>query len=510
MEAFSLTRQVDAVHVSRCAHLVGIAGNGMRALADVLVSWGWTLSGSDANAVEVSRLACAGVQGYAGHAAENVAHDTELIVYSDAVPPDNPELRRAAELGIPALSYFQMLGRLSAGRPTIAVAGTHGKSTTTAMLAHVLVRAGQDPTVLCGAAPIGATSGGRAGRLRAPLPLAEGPEMRMTDGIAQCKLPHPIPSLLPRPSSLPNPQSTLSNPFFLIEACEYRSNFLHLRPTQAAILNVELDHVDCFDSLAAVEGAFRRFAALLPEAGFLLARHDCESTRRAIQDAKCRVETFGLASGADWSATGLEADRGRFRFTLLRRGCPLCPVRLSVPGRHNVLNALAAAALAYENGVSAEEIAAGLADFPGLRRRLETLGAWRGATVIDDYAHHPTEVAAALAAVRLMHPHARVWCVFQPHQASRTARLLDELAKSLQNADNVMVAEVFRAREGVPRPGEATAADLARRAAELGAAVVPVHATAEIVEVLRTQLAPGDVWVTLGAGNMEGFRDLGI
>ena len=172
-----------------------------------------------------------------------------------------------------------------------------------------------------------------------------------------------------------------------------------------------------------------------------------------------------------------------------------------MPGEHNVLNALAAAALAYENGVSADQISAGLAEFPGLHRRLELLGTWHGATLIDDYAHHPTEVTAALTTVRRMFPRARVWCVFQPHQASRTARLLDELAASLQNADKVMVAEIFRAREGDPQPGEVTAADLARRAAELGVEVLPGHGDREIVETLETQLAPGDVLVTLGAGD---------
>jgi UDP-N-acetylmuramate--alanine ligase len=195
--------------------------------------------------------------------------------------------------------------------------------------------------------------------------------------------------------------------------------------------------------------------------------------------------------------------RGRFNFEVRRFGRPLCDVRLPAPGEHNVLNALAAAALAYENGLSPEQIAEGLGSFPGLHRRLEVLGTWRCAQLIDDYAHHPTEVTATLAAIRRMAPHARVWCVFQPHQASRTATLLDELAASLQNADKVLVAEIFRAREGDPQPGEVTAADLAQRAAELGVEVLPGHSASEIVETLETQLAPGDVLVTLGAGDVE-------
>ena len=181
-------------------------------------------------------------------------------------------------------------------------------------------------------------------------------------------------------------------------------------------------------------------------------------------------------------------------------------MRLQTPGRHNVLNALAAAALAWANGATAEQIAAGLDSFAGLHRRLELLGTWRGVALVDDYAHHPTEVAAALDAVRQLFPHRRVWCVFQPHQVSRTARLLDELAASLQNADRVLVAEIFRAREGSPRPGEVTAADLARKAAALGVEVLPGHTAEEIVRTLETGLAPGDVLVTLGAGDVAKLR----
>jgi UDP-N-acetylmuramate--alanine ligase len=437
-------------------HLVGIAGNGMRALADVLLGWGWQISGSDWDVTPVQAFSAAGARLFQGHDAQFLPSDADEVVHSDAVSRDNPEIRLAVERGIPTSSYFQMLGRLAVGRQMLAVAGTHGKSSTTAMTAHLLTRAGLDPTVICGATPLGATSGGRAGR----------------------------------------------SDLMLVEACEYRTNFLHLQPQHAAILGIEPDHFDCYDSLAQLERAFRQFAESIPTGGFLLARHDCQSTRRVTARLPCRVESFGLSADADWSAHILGEEGGRFRFEVRRFGRRLCEARLQVFGLHNILNALAAAALAWENGVPSKQIASGLGSFPGLHRRLEVLGC----TLIDDYAHHPTEVSAALSAVRLMFPHSRVWCVFQPHQASRTARLLDELAESLQNADKVMVAEIFRAREGEPRPGEVTAADLARRAAELGAEVLPGHAAEEIVSILETQLAPGDVLVTLGAGDTERFR----
>ncbi len=448
-------------------HLVGVAGNGMRALADVLAGCGWDVSGSDRFCD--GRLGATGLSSGArsihysqGHAAENVPAEAALVVYSDAVPMTNPELCRAVELGLPTLSYFEMLGRLSADHHTVAAAGTHGKSSTTAMLAHILVAAGRDPTVLCGATPLGATSGGRAGR----------------------------------------------DELMLIEACEYRRNFLHLRPQQAAVLGIEPDHFDCYESLQQIEDAFQRFAESVPADGMLLIRHDCPSTRRAAAGATCRVESFGLSEDADWSADRIADDRGMFRFGVRHFGRRFCDVRLRVPGRHSVLNALAAAALAWHNGVAAATIAAGLNSFPGLHRRMEVLGTWRGITHVDDYAHHPTEVTAALAAVRRMFPNCRVWCVFQPHQASRTARLLDEFGASLQNADKVMVAEIFRAREGNPQTGEVTAAHLAERARRLGADVLPFHSLEEIAAVLQTHLASGDVLVTLGAGDVARLRIL--
>jgi UDP-N-acetylmuramate--alanine ligase len=291
----------------------------------------------------------------------------------------------------------------------------------------------------------------------------------------------------------------------LVEACEYRANFLHLRPRHALILGIESDHFDCYGSLQQIEAAFQQFAASVPADGLVLARHDCPSTRRVIAGLTCRVETFGFDPDADWSADSLAEESGLFRFGVCHEGRKVCDVRLSVPGRHNVLNALAAAALACENGLSGQQVAAGLAGFPGLQRRLEMRGLWRGATLIDDYAHHPTEVAAALAAVRGLFPRRRVWCVFQPHQVSRTERLLDELAESLQNADKVLVSEIFRAREGGPRPGEVTAVDLARQARAGGVEVLPARTDEEICRTLENRLAPGDVLVVMGAGDTAGL-----
>ncbi|MEE8450426.1 MAG: cyanophycin synthetase, partial [Thermoguttaceae bacterium] len=263
------------------------------------------------------------------------------------------------------------------------------------------------------------------------------------------------------------------------------------------------DHFDCYDSLSDLEDAFARFARRVPPDGLILAADDCPVTRRVVANVPCRVETFGLDRQADWSARRLSSRHGQYCFEICRLGQAVCDVSLPVPGRHNVLNALAAGALAWHNGVTWERIGRSLACFPGLRRRFERLADGRGALLIDDYAHHPTEVIATLRTVRQVAPRRRVWCVFQPHQTSRTERLLDELAAALHNADKVLVAEIFRAREGPPRSGGVTAADLAQRIRLGGTDVAGVHGDDEIVRHLQTHLRPDDVLITMGAGDIR-------
>ncbi len=424
------------------AHLVGIAGVGMRSLADVLDAAGWQISGSDVNADALvgSRYA---VQ--AGHRADAIDHTLDLLVHSDAVPADNPERCRAGELGLPTFSYPQMLGRLMESRSGVAIAGTHGKSTTTAMAAEILTVAGLDPTVVFGATPMGATSGGRLGRGR----------------------------------------------WMLAEACEYRANFLHLKPRMAVILGIEPDHFDCFASPADLEQAFAEFARAVPGDGLLLARNDCEATRRAIDGLDCHCESFGLTPSATWRAVALCERRGFYWFQVRCRERLLCEVKLPMPGRHNVLNALAAAALASHCGASGRAIRDGLERFAGLERRMELIRDEHAIAILDDYAHHPTEVAAALATVRQMYPARRVWCVFQPHQASRTQSLLDEFARSLHNADKIIVTEIVRAREAPAGESDVTAADLAARVAATGADVIHLASAAEIEHHLQRGLQAG-------------------
>ena len=403
-----------------------------------------------------------GVTVFHGHAAGNVPPDAQLLIYSAAVPAENSERHRAEQLGIPSYSYAEMLGQITADRRTVAVAGTHGKSTVTAMTAEILIRAGLDPTVICGAAPV----------------LENGCGLDHTGGhYGRGKI-------------------------ALVEACEYRENFQHLRPNIAAILNIDPDHFDCFPTSDDLLSAFARFAQNVSEDGRLIVSHACSRAREIANASGRQFATFGLSSTADWRAANLEHSRGRYRFELVRHGRRLTQISLAVAGRHNVLNALAAAAMARHCGVSIQQIAQGLALFHGLQRRLQARGRWAEATWIDDYAHHPTEVSATLAAVRQMFPRRRLVCVFQPHQASRLAILLDELAASLHNVDKIAVADVFRAREGVQLPGEATSSDLAAALRSAGADVIHQHNPTAIARQLTTELEPHDVLVTMGAGDL--------
>ncbi|MBI3838074.1 MAG: UDP-N-acetylmuramate--L-alanine ligase [Planctomycetia bacterium] len=441
------------LHKPARAHLVGAAGCGMRSLADVLATMGWQITGSDLSA-DVAIDSAIEIQN--GHRADRVDAGLDLVIYSDAVAPTNPEVRRARQLGVSTMSYPQMLGRLMSTRNGVAIAGTHGKSTTTAMAAEILVTAGFDPTVLFGAAPLASRSGGRLGRSR----------------------------------------------WLLAEACEYRANFRYLKPQLAAILNIEVDHVDYFHSLSDLERAFTEFARHVPREGLVVSRADCAATQRAIAPLDCACESFGLTPSATWRATALRERRGFYTFQIRCRERLVCDAKLQVAGRHNVLNALAAAALASHCGATGTAIRAGLERFAGLKRRLELVNDAPGIMILDDYAHHPTEIAAALATARQMAPGRRLWCVLQPHQASRTGRLLEEFAHSLANADKIIVARIVRAREGARRPGEVTANHLAQRVAELGRDVVHLPEADEIKNHLENSIRPGDVVITLGAGDI--------
>jgi len=369
--------------------MVGIGGSGMSSVAAVLVRRGAFVSGTDLLETAVlDHLRDIGVRivpdAGANRSGERRA---DLVVASAAIPADHETLVQARRDGIPVIKYARLLGELMRRRDGIAVSGTHGKSTTSAWLAFVLRRAGLDPTFVIGAHVEQLGGSGAAG-----------------DG-----------------------------PHFVAEACEFDRSFLNLHPRSAAILNIEEDHLDCYGDLAAIVDSFRQFAASLPDDGLLVLNgHDPNCTTLADQLDGAH-ESFGLDPEHDWAATELSLEDGCYEFTLARCRETFGRVRIGIPGRHNVLNALAVCALATRAGVERGALLDALPLFSGAQRRMQVLGCEHGVTIADDYAHHPTEIRATLEAARERFSPHRVWCVFQPHQHSRTRRLLAEFASSLDS-----------------------------------------------------------------------------
>ncbi len=440
-------------------HLVGICGAGMKALAELLVGEGWRVTGSDLQPPSPAILAMErrGMRVHRGHDTNHLPENVDLLVYSPAVGLDNPERQSAAALGIRQLSYSQMLGALMRGRTGVCVAGTHGKSTTTAMTACVLRDARLAPSAIFGAELCGSGQSGWAG----------GGEL------------------------------------FVAESCEYKRSFLDLAPTYAAILNVEPDHFDCYAEFRETQQAFADFASLVPADGVLVVRGDSESARPAVRAARSRVVTFSDQPGSDWWATDIRPTLLGTRFRVFFHGEYYSEISLRLTGSHNVQNALAAAALAHEAGVSPADIREGLADFPGVRRRFESLGSWRGIALYDDYAHHPTAVEATLNAARQKFGKRRIWCLFQPHQVSRLRTLMDDFAHSFGAATEVLVAPVYAAREAAGGEPEAASAELARRIAANGVSARYCPGLDPIRATVEDEARPGDMLITMGAGDIN-------
>lgn len=441
------------------AHLVGVCGAGMRALAEVLLSHGWKLSASDSlpPAPAIQQLIRQGLTFHHGHAAEYVPVSAQVVIHSPAVPLENPERTVARERGIPDHSLPEFIGTLMREKHGVCIAGTHGKSTTTAMVGTILADAGRRPSVILGAELV---DGGRSGW------AGSGDE-------------------------------------FVVESCEFQRSFLHYAPQYAALLSVQLDHVDCFPDLAAAEAAFREFAQLVPADGAIVACRDCPATMRVVDGVAARTVTFGTHPEATWRADDLRKAPTGERFRMYRDGQFFLELALRIPGKHNVLNALAAAALTAEMGVSAREIRESLQEFQGIRRRFESLGTFRGVTIIDDYAHHPTAVQATLQTARELYGRRRIWCVFQPHQVSRTRALMDEFASSFGAADQVIIAPVFAAREADDDAPQLAAQELTQRIRNTHPAVDSADSLDRIVATLEDGLRPGDVLLTMGAGNID-------
>ncbi len=438
-------------------HMVGIGGVGMCGAARVLLARGARVTGSDMReSANVRILRPLGAAIAIGHRAENVPAAAEVVVISAAVKEENPEVGAARERGLEVMKYSAMLGRLMKDKRGVAIAGTHGKTTTTAMVTAGLEHSGRDPSYVVGGDMPGLGGSSRAG---------EGD-------------------------------------FFVAEACEYDRSFLNLRPEIAVITNIEEDHLDYYRDISEIEEAFLEFASLLPSEGFLLARADDPRCRSVAEKVRCARETFSVSGESDWTARVVEWEGIRSRVIVVHKRDEFVELELHVPGEHNVLNALAAVGVLFRAGLSGEEIKRALGTFRGVRRRFQFLGEVGGVAFVDDYAHHPTEIKAALRAAREVFGGRKVWCVFQPHQHSRTRFLLAQFAESFADADVLVVPDIYFVRDSEADKRRISSADLAREVSRRGKQAVYIPTFNEIVRKLREDVEPGDVVITMGAGNI--------
>lgn len=440
------------VHV----HFTGIGGISMSGLAVLLLDRHFTVSGSDARQSGLtSILERSGAKIYYGQRAENVDPKTDLMVYTAAIHPDNPEYQAAKKLGIPMMSRAALLGQVMGHyRHSAAIAGTHGKTTTTSMISQILLTADMDPSISVGGI----------------MPAIGG----------NFKIGH--------------------SDYFIAEACEYCNSFLHFYPQYSVILNIEADHMDFFKDLSDIRCAFHSFASNTAADGAVIINSEIKDLSEITNNLKSRVITYGFTSSSDFYPDGITYDHtGCAQFRAMRQGSKLCDVSLSVPGPHNVSNALAAISLADCMKIPADTIARGLHAFTGTDRRFQYKGTLNGATIIDDYAHHPTEIRAALKTAA-NYPHQRVICIFQPHTYTRTKEFLDEFASALSAADIVVLADIFAAREtddlGV------SSQDILSRLEKLGTESYYFASFEEIEKFLSEKSMNGDLLITMGAGDI--------
>jgi UDP-N-acetylmuramate--alanine ligase len=437
----------------RRLHFVGIGGCGMSGLARIARAKGAICTGSDMTETAVTEaLVADGINVVLQQTADSVPADAELLVISAAIKPQHPEVAEAHRRNLPILKYAQLLGRLMIGRTGVAIAGTHGKSTTTAMLAHVLIQAELDPTFVVGATCEQIGGGYRVGR----------PDM------------------------------------LLAEACEYDRSFHNFHPTIAAVLNVEEDHLDIYGSLDGVVESFNHFAKLTDPDGLLLIGHGRANRTSVAAGVACEVQTIGFSPDADWA---IDVDQ---QVAVSHDQQPVFTFTPHLPGEHMAYNASVAGVLAMKLGATPEQVGTGLTSFRGLDRRMQTLGEHDGVTVIDDYGHHPTEISTTLRALRRHHrpgdSGGRVICVFQPHQHSRTRFLLDQFATSFEDADVVIVPHIYFVRDSEEDKRAVSAADLVAKLRQRDVDAHHIDSFDDIVDWLHANARPGDLLVVMGAG----------
>jgi len=442
----------------KTAYLIGIGGISMSAFAELLQFMGFTIKGSDRSKSKITKhLEDLGIKIVYEQSSENITPDIDFVVYTAAISETNPEFKRAKELGLPMMTRASMIGQVMKNYTTaVAVAGTHGKTSTTSIASHIMLEAGMDPTI-----SVGGILPAIGGNLR----------------IGRSKN-------------------------FITEACEYTNSFLNFFPTIGIILNIEEDHLDFFHDLADISRSFRKFAELLPEHGTLIISSDIENLDEITGGLPCRVLTFSVDDpGADFHAADIAYDEfGRGSFTLVRSGEKTDErYALEIVGKHNIGNTLACLALSSLFDIPAQTVQNGLSKYKGTERRFERKGEYNGAVIIDDYAHHPTEIAATLASAK-HYPHKKLWVAFQPHTYTRTKSLLHEPAESLCAADHVLLADIYAARE--QDPGNISSKDIENLIIKSGNSATYLGDFKSIEKFLEKNLTTGDLLITMGAGNI--------
>ena len=441
-------------------YFIGIGGISMSGIAEILLERGYIVSGSDMkNSDIIERLIKKGADIHIGHDASNI-DKVDLVVYTAAISVDNPELVAAKKASIPCLDRAEFLGRLMKTYPfALGVSGTHGKTTTTSMLSVIMKEGGLDPTVLVGGQVDGIGGNVRVGK----------------------------------------------SEYFLTEACEYVESFLKFSPRIAFILNIDEEHLDYFRDIEHIYSAFLKYANLVPEGGFVIGSEDDPLVSRLMKEVDRAFISFGIDKKADWMAKDISFDiDGRATFTPSYRDKDFAPIKLRLPGRHNVYNALAAMAGAYALGVNMNIISKALSMQNGAHRRFEIKKVIDNITIIDDYAHHPNEIRATLDTLKNI-PHQRTFCVFQPHTYTRTKKLFPKFIDELLDVDGVIITDIYAARE--KDPGDIHSRDLVRALNQRGQKAKYISEFDNIVDYLLKKLSPGDVLITMGAGDVYKIGD---
>lgn len=445
-------------------HFIGIGGISMSGLAELLHTMHFTVTGSDAKmSTTTDHLEALGITVFYGQRPSNITPDMDLVVYTTAVKEDNTELMEARKLEIPVIDRAELLGQIMKRySDAIAVSGTHGKTTTTSMVSLILLDAGLDPTV-----SVGGILDNIGGNIRIG-----------------------------------------SSEHFVVEACEYTNSFLKFNPTTGIILNIEAEHLDFFKDLDDIRGSFKKFIELLPANGLLVINSDIPDISYFTEGLACPFITYSITSETSSAKGALHhyyakdihySEEGFGQYSLYEDGELLTEISLNIVGSHNISNSLPAIALARSYQIPMSVIADSISRFTGTKRRFEKKGTIAGVTVIDDYAHHPSEVRATLEAAQ-NYPHGRIWCVFQPHTYSRTRTFLKDFADSLSLADKIVLTDIYAARE--KDPGDISSKDLEAALKEKGKDVIHIKSFDEIQNYLLENCTNGDLLITMGAGDV--------